>query len=89
MDLYKWCYKLTPFISSTITRDAFALARDIRLLDVQASPYDLSEWGTTSVDVETADGRAEFIERQRNFTLRANDLRSRLVEEIDRILELA
>lgn len=87
MDLYKWCYKATPFVSSALTRDAFALARDIRLLDVQASPYDLRAWGTPSLDVETADGRAEFIERQREFTERANALRVRLIAELDAVLE--
>ena len=86
MDIYKWCYKLTPFVSSDLTRDAFALAREIRMLDVQASPYDLSAWGTSSLDVETAEGRAEFIVRQRAFTEQANALRARLVDAIDTLL---
>ncbi len=86
MDLYKWCYKAAPFVSSDLTRDAFALAREIRLLDVQASPYDLSAWGTPSLDVETADGRAEFVARQRAFTSRANALRVRLIAELDAAL---
>lgn len=86
MDIYKWCYKATPFVSSELTRDAFALAREIRLLDVQASPYDLSAWGTSSLDVETADGRVEFIARQRDFAERANRLRVRLIAELDNAL---
>lgn len=86
MDIYKWAYKSTPFISSALTRDAFALAREIRLLDVQASPYDLSAWGTPSLDVETQDGRVEFIARQRDFTERANALRVRLIAELDAVL---
>lgn len=86
MDVYKWCYKATPYVSSDLTRDAFALAREIRLLDVQASPYDLRAWGTPSLDVETQEGRAEFIARQRDFAERANALRARLIEELDTAL---
>lgn len=86
MDIYKWCYKATPFVSSELTRAAFGLAREIRLLDVQASPYDLSAWGTTSLDVETAEGKAEFIARQRDFVSRANALRVRLIHELDAVL---
>ncbi len=89
MDVYKWCYKAAPFVSSDLTADAFALARDIRLLDVQASPYDLRAWETPSLDVETAEGKAEFIARQRDFTMRANALRGRLIAEFDAVLALA
>lgn len=86
MDIYKWCYKATPFVSSDLTRDAFGLAREIRLLDVQASPYDLSAWGTPSLDVETAEGKTEFIARQRDFVQRSNVLRLRLIAELDAVL---
>ena len=86
MDLYKWCYKATPFVSSELTRDAFALAREIRVLDVQASPYDLREWGTASLNVETPEGRAEFVARQRDFTGRANALRLRLIDALEVVL---
>ena len=86
MDVYKWCYKAAPFVSSDLTREAFALAREIRLLDVQASPYDLRAWGTPSLDVETAEGKAEFIARQRAFAERANSLRVRLIDELERVL---
>ena len=86
MDIYKWCYKATPFVSSELTRDAFGLAREIRMLDVQASPYDLSTWGTSSLDVETVDGKAEFIALQRDFAERSNVLRVRLIRELDAVL---
>lgn len=86
MDIYKWCYKATPFVSSELTRDAFGLAREIRILDVQASPYDLTTWDTPSLDVETSEGKAEFIARQRDFASRANELRRRLITELDRVL---
>ena len=86
MDIYKWCYKLTPFISSELTRDAFALAREIRLLDMQAAPYDLSAWGVAPVRIETTEGRAEYAQRQRGFADRAQDLRTRLLTELDAAL---
>jgi hypothetical protein len=86
MDIYKWCYKATPFVSSELTRDAFGLARELRLLDVQASPYDLTAWDTPSLDVETPEGRAEFVARQRDFAAQANALRVRLIAELDAIL---
>jgi len=83
MDVYKWCYKATPFVSSELTRDAFGLARELRLLDVQASPYDLRAWGVESIDVETQEGRADFVARQRILATQANALRVRLVTELD------
>jgi hypothetical protein len=46
MDLYKWAYKLQPLTPSELVADCFALARDIRMLDMQASPYDLIDLGT-------------------------------------------
>lgn len=86
MDVYKWCYKLTPFVSSELTLAAFELARDIRQLDAQAAPYDLTAWDLPPVPVETADGRAEFVRQQREFTARANVLRLQLIEQIDAVL---
>ncbi len=45
MDLYKWAYKLAPFASSELVADAFALAREIRAVDMRASPYDFTALG--------------------------------------------
>jgi hypothetical protein len=57
--------------------DAFELARDIRELDMRASPYDLTDWGYEPVRIETADGKAEYEAAQRAFAARANVLRER------------
>jgi hypothetical protein len=78
MDLYKWAYKLTPFCPSELTADAFALAREIRELDMRASPYDLAAYGLEPVRIETAEGRADYERLQRGFSTRADTLRSRL-----------
>lgn len=80
MDVYKWCHKLTPLVPSDLTLDAFRLAGEIRALDMQASPHDVSGLGLAPVPVETAAGRAEYVARQRDFTRRSNVLRRRLLD---------
>ena len=51
MDLYKWAYKLSPLVPSELVADCFALAREIRTLDMRASPYDLADLGVAPVAV--------------------------------------
>ncbi|MDJ0339005.1 3-methyladenine DNA glycosylase [Cryobacterium sp. PH31-O1] len=80
MDIYKWVIKLGPLVPGEVLLDSFELARDIRTLDMEASPYDLSEWGYAPVAVETATGKAEYVRRQRGFTERSNLLRDRVVD---------
>jgi len=79
MDLYKWATKLGPLVPGELLLDAFELARDIRLLDMEAAPYDLSAWGVVPVPIETPDGKAEYVRRQRGFAERGNELRGRLL----------
>jgi hypothetical protein len=86
MDLYKWSYKLSPLVASELVADCFALARDVRVLDMRASPYDLAALGYEPVRVETTEGRAEYVTAQRRFAERASALRKRLIEECDRLL---
>ncbi|MCK2037064.1 3-methyladenine DNA glycosylase [Microbacterium sp. SSW1-49] len=80
MDLYKWATKLGPLVRGELLLDAFELARDIRLLDMEAAPYDLSPWGVTPVPIETAEGKAEYVRRQRVFADRGAALRTALLE---------
>ena len=89
MDLYKHAFRLTPMISSDLVADCFELAWDIRVLDMRAAPYDLSglDDGTFEpVRVETAEGKAEYVEAQRGFAERGAPLRARLVAECQRLL---
>ncbi len=79
MDLYKWAYKLLPVVSSELVVDCFRLARDVRTMDMQASPYDLTDWGLTPVAVETPDGKAAYVAAQRSFAHRGAALRLRLL----------
>lgn len=82
MDIYKWAIKLGPLVPGDTLLDAFELARDIRLLDMQASPYDVSSLGYAPVAVETAAGKAEYVRQQRAFAERANALRERILDRL-------
>jgi len=86
MDLYKWAGKLMPFTPSALLLDCFELARDIRTLDMQASPYDLSALGYQPVRIETPAGKAEYTAAQRTFADRARPLRRQLVALCDNLL---
>jgi hypothetical protein len=86
MDLYKWAYKLSPLVPSDLVADTFALTREIRELDMRASPYDLSRLGLEPVPVETPEGRAAYAAAQRAFAARSAPLRQALVEVLDPLL---
>ncbi|WP_343953197.1 3-methyladenine DNA glycosylase [Nonomuraea longicatena] len=85
MDLYKWAYKLTPLVPSELVADCFALAREIRAVDMRASPYDLRHLGYEPIEIETVAGRAVYASAQRDFAERAADLRLRLLGVIDAV----
>lgn len=82
MDVYKWAIKLGPLVPGELLLDAFDLARDIRWLDMRASPYDVSEWAGDPVAIETPEGKAEYVRQQRGFADRSNALRARVVDAI-------
>lgn len=86
MDLYKWALKLGPAVPGELLLDAFALARTVRTVDMQASPYDVSSYGLAPIAIETAAGKAEYVRRQRGFAAAAQGLRARLVAVCDRVL---
>ncbi|QCB94193.1 3-methyladenine DNA glycosylase [Cellulomonas shaoxiangyii] len=79
MDVYKWCLKLGPAVPGDLVLDAFELAREIRLVDMRASPYDVRGYDLDPIAIETPDGKADYVRRQRAFAVRANALRSRLL----------
>lgn len=86
MDLYKWATKLAPLVPGELWLDAFELARDIRRLDMEASPYDLADRGFAPVPVETAAGKAEYVRRQRGLAERAMPIRTALLQLGDAFL---
>jgi len=79
MDLYKWALKLGPLVPGDLLLDTFELAREIRYTDMAASPYDVSSYGLAPVAIETPEGKAEYVRRQRDYATRSADLRARLL----------
>ncbi len=86
MDLYKWAFKLAPFTPAELIADCFALARDIREVDMRASPYDFAALGFAPIRIETPEGRAEYETHQRDFAQRSQPLRARLIGVFERLL---
>ncbi|WP_084038092.1 3-methyladenine DNA glycosylase [Demequina sp. NBRC 110053] len=86
MDLYKWAMKLGPAAPGDVLLDCFELARDVRRVDMQASPYDVSSYGLPAIAVETPEGKSDYAAHQRAFARRAAPLRSRLIEVCDQLL---
>jgi len=88
MDLYKHAFRLAPMVSSDLIADCFELARDIRVLDMRASPYDLADLGFDPVAIETPEGKRDYAEAQRRFAERGGPLRDRLIGECERLLPM-
>lgn len=86
MDLYKWAFKLAPFAPSELIADCFELARDIREVDMRASPYDFQKLGFSPIAIETPAGRADYEAHQRTFAARGEPLRTRLIALCDWLL---
>jgi hypothetical protein len=89
MDLYKWCYKAMPWISSELLWQCFLLAKDVRELDMRASPYDLTEYNLSPVKIETKQGREEYEKIQRDLSVRADPIRETLIDKLDEVLNIA
>ena len=56
---------------------------------MQASPYDVTTYGLDPVTIETPEGKAEYVARQRGFAERGNSLRERLVDVCEQVLRAA
>jgi len=84
MDLYKWAWKLGPLVPGDLFLDCLDLAIDARILDMEASPYDCRDWGLGVVPIETPEGKAAYVNRQRGLAERAQPLRERLVAVMER-----
>lgn len=85
MDLYKFAYKLAPFVSAETLAQAFLVAVAARELDMRASPYQLNNLGFAAIEIETREGREEYIHEQRAIALQAAPVRLRLLTEYQRI----
>ncbi|UQX09869.1 3-methyladenine DNA glycosylase [Candidatus Mycobacterium methanotrophicum] len=89
MDLYKWCYKVSPLIDSELLMDCLELATAAREIDMRASPYDLRGYGCAPIAVEHAAGRAEYVRCQQAIAARAAPLRAALLDRCDLLLQVA
>ncbi|TVR12470.1 MAG: 3-methyladenine DNA glycosylase [Balneolaceae bacterium] len=87
MDLYKWAYKLYPWISSELIREAFLNACEARKTDMQASPYDARSFGLEPIKIETDEGRKEYITRQMEIYENSMPIREKLIDAYERVLE--
>ncbi len=86
MDLYKWAFKLFPWVSSNTILEAFLLAADTRRIDMQASPYDLRDRGLEPIRIETKAGRLEYIQHQKEIYRRSMPIRRQLIEEYEQLI---
>jgi len=79
MDLYRFAFKIAPWCSSEIIREAFLLAADARTIDMRASPYDLRGYYLDPILIETCAGREEYIEHQRRLAQLSAPIREKLL----------
>jgi hypothetical protein len=89
MDLYKWSFKMYPWISGDTLRRAFKLAVETRVIDMKASPYDLRHRGLEPIRIETKEGREEYIKEQKAIFEKAKPIRKELIKEYEQMLDIA
>ncbi|UOR01750.1 3-methyladenine DNA glycosylase [Leucobacter allii] len=88
MDVYKWAGKLGPIVPGEVLLDAFVLARDIREVDMRASPYDVRGWAGADgvplapIPIEEPEGKRAYARLQRGFAARGDALRVRVLDAI-------
>jgi len=80
MDLYKWAFKMYPWISSKLIRTAFELALEARVIDMKASPYDLSDYDLEPIKIETEEGRQVYLNNQKAIYDKARPVRKQLLK---------
>lgn len=86
MDLYKWAFKLYPWISSSLILEAFELAIEARHIDMQASPYDLREQGLEPIKIETDAGRKEYKQLQEMIFQKGLPIRDKIISKMTQVL---
>ena len=86
MDLYRWAYKFHPWLASELIADTFLLALKIRETDMRASPYDVSDYSQLpAIKIENKQGKEEYAALQRDYFMRAQGLRARLISELENL----
>lgn len=87
MDLYKWAFKLYPWISSEILREAFFNAVETRKVDMQASPYDVTEIGLPPIKIETEAGRKTYLNEQTKIFERSIPIRKKIITQYEKAID--
>jgi len=85
MDLYKWTFKLLPWVPSDLLQECFMLAIKTREIDMRASPYDFLSLGFEPIKIETTLGQEEYRSFQKEIALAASVLREKLIQQIELI----
>ncbi len=88
MDLYKWAFKMYPWIGSELIRKAFILAIEARKVDMKASPYDLREQGLAPIKIETKQGRMKYVKLQKEIYGRSISIREQLIQKYQQLLAI-
>ncbi|WP_142453697.1 3-methyladenine DNA glycosylase [Gracilimonas mengyeensis] len=88
MDLYKWAFKIYPWISSDLVLEAFELALEARYIDMQASPYDMREFGMEPIKIETEEGRRVYKQKQEMIFEKGCPIREAIISKMRRLLML-
>jgi len=89
MDLYKWAFKMYPWIPSSLILQAFELAVEARHIDMQASPYDLRDQGLEPIKIETDSGRKEYKQKQEMIFEKGLPIREQIIEKMRELLATA
>lgn len=87
IDLYKWAFKMYPWIPSSLILEAFELAVEARYIDMQASPYDLQEQGLEPIKIETEEGRRIYKKKQEMIFKKGYPIRKKVIESMWNLLE--
>ena len=89
MDIYLWANGAMPWIGSDLLRESFELVIELCVLDMQASPYDLRDFGLEPMQVETSEGRLKYRLRQQELSGRGAALRAKLVGALEEVLTVS
>jgi len=93
MDLFKWSFKIFPFLPSELLIDALDLAIQARELDMRASPYDLRAhaslgelFSSEPVMIEKPEGRREYQRLQLKLYAASIPIRKKLISSYELFL---
>jgi len=89
MDLYRWAYKIAPWIPGELLGDCYLYARSAREIDMRASPYDVSGLGLVPIALETTEGREEYRHAQGQLAADGGPLRKRLIAALESLVALS